>query len=74
MPPACYYFQASQLEEQVQKDVHGKRRKHADPRTRKIDLSACEFFEMLQYNCEVQQPVTPQSVVQCFTVPRAFRR
>ncbi|KAF4121015.1 Mitochondrial export protein Som1 [Geosmithia morbida] len=74
MAPPCFIFPVSQLPERVQSNVHGKRRKHADPRTRTVELSACEFFEMLQYNCEVQRPVTRDSIVQCFPVPRAFRR
>lgn len=73
MAPACRTFLASELPEKIQSDLHGRRRK-LEPGTKRVDLSACELFETMQYKCEVQQPVTKDSRVQCFSVDKLFRR
>ncbi|KAF5128266.1 hypothetical protein E5D57_009202 [Metarhizium anisopliae] len=74
MTPPCHSFPASELPARVQLDVHGRRRKPAPGANSKIDLSACELLQMLQYKCEVQRPLSRESAVQCFPVDRLFRR
>ncbi|KAL5084456.1 hypothetical protein Trisim1_011734 [Trichoderma cf. simile WF8] len=76
MTPPCRSFPASELPLRIQQDASGRRRKvdGAGSVSRKIDLSACELFQMLQYKCEVQRPLSRESPVRCFTVDRLFRR
>lgn len=76
MTPPCRSFPASELPLRIQQDASGRRRKldGAGSVSRKIDLSACELFQMLQYKCEVQRPLTRESPVRCFAVDRLFRR
>ncbi|EXU98619.1 hypothetical protein X797_008333 [Metarhizium robertsii] len=74
MTPPCHSFPASELPARIQLDVHGRRRKPAPGANSKIDLSACELLQMLQYKCEVQRPLSRESAVQCFPVDRLFRR
>lgn len=75
MTPPCHSFPASELPLRIQVDPHGRRRKH-DPSTttHKVDLSACELLQMLQYKCHVQTPLSGNGVVRCFPVERLFRR
>ena len=73
MTPPCQSFPASELPAKVQQDFGGRRRK-LEGGARRIDLSGCELLSMLQYNCEVRQPVTASSTVQCFPVERLYRR
>lgn len=76
MTPPCRSFPASELPLRIQQDASGRRRKLDDAGSvsRRIDLSACELFQMLQYKCEVQRPLTRESPVRCFAVDRLFRR
>ncbi|KZZ94344.1 hypothetical protein AAL_05311 [Moelleriella libera RCEF 2490] len=78
MTPPCQSFPASELPARVQNDVHGRRRKHdttnGSPTPHRVDLAACELLQMLQYKCQVQNPVLRSSPVQCFPVQRLFRR
>ena len=76
MTPPCRSFPASELPLRIQQDASGRRRKLDDAGavSRRIDLSACELFRMLQYKCEVQRPLTRESPVRCFAVDRLFRR
>lgn len=76
MTPPCRSFPASELPLRIQQDASGRRRKvdGAGSVSRKIDLSACELFQMLQYKCEVQRPLSRESPVRCFAVDRLFRR
>ena len=37
-------------------------------------LKGCELLEMLQYKCEVEKPVTRESVTRCWPIERMFRR
>lgn len=73
MTPPCEPFTASELLVKVQENVDGKRRKMVAGQ-RRIDLTTCELFEIPQYKCEVQQPVTETSIVQCNKIERFFRR
>jgi len=73
MAPPCYSFPASELPDKVQETTEGKRRK-MEAGVRRIDLSACEIFEMVQYKCEIRDPSVRNSAVQCFAVDRLFRR
>ncbi|KAJ6443419.1 hypothetical protein O9K51_04598 [Purpureocillium lavendulum] len=73
MTPPCHSFPAAELPAKVQQDARGRRRKLPDG-ARRVDLSACELFQMLQYRCEVQRPHERGSPVQCFPVERLFRR
>lgn len=72
MTPPCYAFPPSDLPRQVQGDVKGKKRKlegGAD-----VDLSKCDFREMQQYRCFVDNPELPGSPVRCWAVNRFFRQ
>lgn len=76
MTPPCRSFPASELPERIQQDASGRRRKveGAGSVSRKIDLSACELLQMLQYKCEVERPLSRDSPVRCYAVDRLFRR
>ncbi|KAL2071309.1 hypothetical protein VTL71DRAFT_12544 [Oculimacula yallundae] len=69
MAPLVEVFPASDLPFRTQTNMDGKMRKEF-----RGDLKACELFAMLQYQCEVEQPVTRESVTKCFPVERSFRR
>ncbi|KAK7215582.1 hypothetical protein V2G26_003585 [Clonostachys chloroleuca] len=73
MSPPCHPFPASELPTKVQEDARGRRRK-VEKGSRQIELSGCKLFGMLQYNCEVERPLTRESAVQCFAVERLFRK
>ncbi|CZT02797.1 uncharacterized protein RAG0_09811 [Rhynchosporium agropyri] len=62
-------FPASDLPLRTQTNIKGSTRKGF-----RGDLKACELFSMLQYKCEVEEPVTRGSVTKCFPVERLFRR
>ncbi|KAH9883528.1 hypothetical protein F4778DRAFT_496869 [Xylariomycetidae sp. FL2044] len=68
MAPPCRVFPASDLESEVNLN-EGKRRKGA-----KIDLSACELFSMVQYDCQIDRPDIGDSPVLCWPVQRWFRQ
>lgn len=72
MTPPCRTFHASDLPRQVQVGPDGKRRKTEDGKP--IDLKACELLSLVQYDCQVERPVTPESVTRCYPVQRWFRR
>ncbi|KAM0484565.1 hypothetical protein ACHAPX_001991 [Trichoderma viride] len=76
MTPPCRSFPASELPERIQQDASGRRRKveGAGSVSRKIDLSACEILQMLQYKCDVERPLSRDSPVRCYAVDRLFRR
>ncbi|KAI9055770.1 hypothetical protein LZ554_000711 [Drepanopeziza brunnea f. sp. 'monogermtubi'] len=38
------------------------------------DLKACELFQMLQYHCEFEEPVTRETRARCWPAQRLFRR
>ncbi|KAI1336524.1 hypothetical protein F5Y15DRAFT_201450 [Xylariaceae sp. FL0016] len=68
MSPPCRVFPASELQDEIQLN-DGKRRKGG-----KVDLSACELFSMVQYNCQIDRPEVTNSPVRCWPVQRWFRR
>ncbi|KAF4501282.1 hypothetical protein FAGAP_2515 [Fusarium agapanthi] len=69
----CQVFHASELPERVQTNLSGRKRK-LDKGVNNVELSGCELFEMLQYKCEIKEPVKPDSPVQCFAIERLFRK
>ncbi|KAF4946194.1 hypothetical protein FGADI_11387 [Fusarium gaditjirri] len=69
----CQVFHASELPERAQINLSGRKRK-LDKGVNNVELSGCELLEMLQYKCEIKEPVKPDSPVQCFAVERLFRK
>lgn len=69
MAPPISTFPVQDLPSQIQVTMKGKRRKGPP-----IDLKTCPLFEMLQYECDVQEPRTKDSRVLCWPVERLFRR
>lgn len=69
----CQVFHASELPERVQTDLKGRKRK-LEVGVRSVDLAGCELLEMLQYKCEIKEPVKWDSPVQCYAVDRLFRK
>ncbi|KAF4465639.1 hypothetical protein FALBO_7511 [Fusarium albosuccineum] len=69
----CQVFHASELPERIQADLSGRKRK-LDRGIRNVDLNGCELLEMLQYKCEIKEPVKWDSPVQCYAVERLFRK
>ncbi|KAG4419903.1 hypothetical protein IFR04_006940 [Cadophora malorum] len=69
MAPFVEVFPASELPLRSQINTRGKARKDFQG-----DLKACELLEMWQYDCEVEKPVTRESVTRCWPVERLFRR
>ena len=69
----CQVFHASELPERVQTNLSGRKRK-LDQGEKNVDLNGCELLEMLQYKCEIKEPVKWDSPVQCFAVERLFRK
>ncbi len=72
MTPPCYPFPAAKLQEKVQLDVHGRKRKL--PGGRDVDLKSCELLSMVQFSCSVDHPEQRNSPVSCWPVQRLFRR
>lgn len=72
MTPPCHIFHASDLPRAIQTGLDGKRRKTEDGKP--IDLKACELLSLVQYDCQVERPVTRDSVTRCYPVQRWFRR
>ncbi|KAI0846973.1 hypothetical protein F5Y00DRAFT_242482 [Daldinia vernicosa] len=68
MAPPCRVFPVSQLESEIQA-TDGRVRKGG-----RIDLSACELFSMVQYECQIDRPEVSNSPVRCWPVQRWFRR
>lgn len=69
----CQVFHASELPEKIQTDLTQRKRK-LDRGERNVDLARCELFEMLQYKCEIKEPVQWDSAVQCYAIDRLFRK
>ncbi|KAF5020187.1 hypothetical protein F66182_7792 [Fusarium sp. NRRL 66182] len=69
----CQVFHASELPERVQTNLNGRKRK-LEQGVKNVDLTGCELLEMLQYKCEIKEPVKWDSPVQCFAVERLFRK
>lgn len=77
MPSSIPAFSAEELPAKIQVDLNGRKRKLPelpDGRT-KLDLRKdCELLSLLQYSCTVDRPEEPGSSVQCWPVPRMFRK
>ena len=69
MAPFVEAFPARELPERSQTSMTGKKRKGFDG-----ELKKCELLDLLQYKCEVEKPVTRESVTRCWPVERVFRR
>lgn len=70
MAPFVETWPARELEFRSQMSLQqGTKRKGFDG-----DLKACELLEMLQYKCEVETPITKESVTRCWPIERMFRR
>ncbi|PBP15744.1 bromodomain associated protein [Diplocarpon rosae] len=69
MAPFVESWPASELSYRSQLTTNEKLRKDFEG-----DLKGCELFEMLQYRCEVEEPVTRASVTKCWPIQRLFRR
>ncbi|KAH8687751.1 hypothetical protein BGZ60DRAFT_15485 [Tricladium varicosporioides] len=69
MAPPLEIFPAKDLPYRAQANVYGTKRKGFDG-----DLKKCELMEMLQYDCQVEEPKRRDGVVRCWPVERWFRR
>lgn len=70
MAPPIEAFPVSELEDRVNIQSNGRRRKGGD-----IDLRKCELLELLQYECRLKgSKKDRQSVIQCAPVIKLFRR
>jgi hypothetical protein len=69
MAPFVETWSARELEFYSQVSPVGKKRKGFEG-----NLKGCELLQMLQYRCEVEKPVTRESVTRCWPVERMFRR
>jgi hypothetical protein len=69
MAPFVETWPARELEFRSQASLRGNKRKGFDG-----ELKGCELLEMLQYKCEVEKPVTKESVTRCWPIERIFRR
>ena len=72
MAPLTTTFPAAELPARVQAGPDGRRRKL--PGGARVDLAACELLQMLQYDCEIENPGVRDSPVRCFSVQRLFRQ
>ncbi|RDL39084.1 Uncharacterized protein BP5553_03424 [Venustampulla echinocandica] len=68
-PPVELFHANPSLPYQAQVSLKGNKRKDFDG-----DLKKCELLEMLQYDCEVDQPDKRNSPVRCWPLERFFRR
>jgi hypothetical protein len=69
MTPPVESWEVRELQERVLGNGKGRRRKGFGG-----DLRKCELVELLQYNCEVEKPVTRESRTRCWPIERLFRR
>ncbi len=69
MAPLVEGWSAEELASRSLGSAKGRRRKDFNG-----DLKGCELLEMVQYRCEVEKPVTRESVTRCWPVERLFRR
>lgn len=72
MTPPCPNFHPSQLPQQIQFNIDGRKRKTDSGKD--IDLKACDLMGLLQYHCSVEHPQRQDSSVMCYPVQRWFRR
>ncbi|KAH7351119.1 hypothetical protein BKA65DRAFT_550093 [Rhexocercosporidium sp. MPI-PUGE-AT-0058] len=69
MAPFVEVFPAGELPFRTQLTLKGTARKDFHG-----DLKGCELLALWQYECEVERPVTRESVTRCVPVERLFRR
>ncbi|WPH01248.1 Hypothetical protein R9X50_00408500 [Acrodontium crateriforme] len=69
MAPLNGTFDVSRLDQQVQIQTNGKKRKNP------VDLKECALKELIQYDCQLAGPKEdPRSRVTCKPVLRLFRQ
>lgn len=68
MAPLVEAFHASDLTDYLKRKPNGKMRKPP------VDLKTCELKELIQYNCNVDNPRNQNSRVVCEPVLRLFRQ
>lgn len=70
MAPPIEAFPVSELENRINVQTNGRRRKGGD-----IDLHKCELLELLQYECGLKgSEKDRRAVIQCAPVVKLFRR
>ncbi len=70
MAPPIEAFPVSELEERVNIQLNGRRKKGGD-----IDLRKCELLELVQYECGLRgNEKDRRAVIQCAPVVKLFRR
>ena len=70
MAPPIEAFPVSELEQRVNIQSNGRRKKGGD-----IDLRKCELLELVQYECGLKgSEKDPQAVIECAPVMKLFRR
>lgn len=70
MAPPIEAFPVSELENRVNVQSNGRRRKGGD-----IDLRKCELLELVQYECGLKPSIKDlRPVIQCVPVVKLFRR
>lgn len=70
MAPPIEAFPISELEDRINVQSNGRRRKGGD-----IDLRKCELLELVQYECGLKgRERGRRAVIQCAPVVKLFRR
>ena len=70
MAPPIEAFSVSELEDRINVQSNGRRRKGGD-----IDLRKCELLELVQYECGLKgSGKDRRSIIQCTPVVKLFRR
>ena len=70
MAPPVEAFPVSELEDRINVQLNGRRRKGGD-----IDLRKCELLELVQYECgPTAAEKDRRSIIQCVPVVKLFRR
>lgn len=70
MTPPIEAFPTSELEQRINVQSNGRRRKGGD-----IDLGNCELLQLVQYRCHVKEKEKGQrSFIHCSPVVKLFRR
>ena len=70
MAPPIEAFPISELEDRINVQSNGRRRKGKD-----IDLRKCELLELVQYECGLKgSEKDRRSIIQCEPMVKLFRR
>ena len=69
MAPPVEAFPVSELEDRINVQLNGRRRKGGD-----IDLRKCELLELVQYECGLKRSEDRRSIIQCEPLVKLFRR